>query len=105
MSESEDSLSRLYRAIGDTTRRRIIDELSERGSQSLFELYTRVQSRHGINQTRQAFTRHLIVLEEVGIVEVEWRGNTKLHSVNTQPLARLSDGWLSNFGGPKCGST
>lgn len=97
MSESEDSLSRLYRAIGDTTRRRIIDELSERGSQSLFELYTRVQSRHGINQTRQAFTRHLLVLEEVGVIEVEWRGNTKLHSLNSQPLARLSQGWLANF--------
>jgi DNA-binding transcriptional ArsR family regulator len=97
VSESEDSLSRLYRAIGDTTRRRIIDELSARGNQSLFEIYTRVQSRYGINQTRQAFTRHLLVLEEVGVIEVEWRGNTKLHSVNTQPLARLPEGWLANF--------
>jgi DNA-binding transcriptional ArsR family regulator len=97
VSESEDSLSRLYRAIGDTTRRRIIDELSARGDQSLFELYTRVQSKHGIDQTRQAFSRHLLVLEEVGVIEVEWRGNTKLHSLNTQPLARLSEGWLANF--------
>lgn len=97
MNEPEERLSRLYRALGDTTRRRIIDELSRRGGQSLFELHTRVQSRHGIDLTRQAFTRHLQVLEEVGVVEVEWRGNTKLHAVNTKPLAGLAEGWLANF--------
>ena len=97
MNESEEHLSRLYRALGDTTRRRIVDELLERSGQSLFEIYTRVQSRHGINQTRQAFSRHLLVLEEVGVIEIEWRGNTKLHSVNTQPLALLPEGWLAKF--------
>ena len=97
MPLSEDGLNRLYRALGDTTRRRIVDELALRERQSLFEIYTRVVSRHGIGQSRQAFSRHLGVLEDVGIIRVEWRGNTKLHSLDTAPLHQLARGWLSKF--------
>jgi len=97
MPFSEDDMNRIYRAIADTTRRRIIDELALRNRQSLFEIYSRVMSGHGIDHSRQAFSRHLSVLEEVGIIEVEWQGTTKLHSLNTASLARLMDGWLSKF--------
>ena len=97
MSVADDELNRLHRAVGDTTRRRIIDELRRRSGQSLFEIYARVMSQHGIGHSRQAFSRHLSVLEEVGIIEVEWRGTTKLHSLNTKPLIRLHKSWLSKF--------
>lgn len=97
MSDSDSELNRLYRAIGDTTRRRIIDELGLRDGQSLFEIYARVVTEHGIGHSRQAFSRHLSVLEEVGIIEVEWRGTTKLHSLNTETLIRLNQSWLSKF--------
>jgi DNA-binding transcriptional ArsR family regulator len=97
MPFNEDELNRLYRAIADTTRRRIIDELALRNRQSLFEICARVTSRHGIDHTRQAFSRHLAVLEEVGIIEVEWQGTTKLHSLNTAPLTQLLNGWISRF--------
>lgn len=97
MPDLDGELNRLYRAIGDTTRRRIIDELLRRDGQSLFEIYARVVTEHGIGHSRQAFSRHLSVLEEVGIIEVEWRGTTKLHSLNTEPLIRLNESWLSKF--------
>ena len=93
--ENDEQLNRLFRALGDTTRRRIIDELSRRDRQSLFEVYTRVVTRHGIGQTRQAFSRHLTTLEEVGIIEVEWEGTTKLHTLNTGPIASLQRGWIA----------
>ncbi|GAB1582280.1 metalloregulator ArsR/SmtB family transcription factor [Phyllobacterium phragmitis] len=96
----EDDTNRIYRAIADTTRRLIIDELALRDRQSLFEIYTRVVSKHGIGHSRQAFSRHLSQLEDVGIIEVEWQGTTKLHSLNTAPLARLRNGWLSRFKEP-----
>jgi DNA-binding transcriptional ArsR family regulator len=99
VADSEVETSRILRALTDVTRRRIIDELMVRDRQSLFELYTRVVSRHGIGQTRQAFSRHLLVLEEVGIVRTEWQGTTKLHSIDTGPLTRLRGGWLTKFGG------
>lgn len=93
----DHDMNRLYRAIGDTTRRRIIDELAKRDRQSLFEICARVMTRHGIGHSRQAFSRHLSVLEDVGLIEVEWQGTTKLHSLNTAPLSRLAGGWLSKF--------
>jgi DNA-binding transcriptional ArsR family regulator len=96
---SDTELNRLFRAIGDTTRRRIIDELALRDRQSLFEIFTRVVSEHGIGQSRQAFSRHLSVLESVGIVTVEWHGTTKLHSLNVEPLAIAHNGWLAQFRG------
>jgi DNA-binding transcriptional ArsR family regulator len=99
VADPEDETSRILRALADVTRRRIIDELTVRDRQSLFELYTRVVSRHGIGQTRQAFSRHLSLLEGVGILRTEWHGTTKLHSINFEPLTRLRGGWLSKFGG------
>jgi DNA-binding transcriptional ArsR family regulator len=99
VTDSEDETSRILRALADVTRRRIIDELMVRDRQSLFELYTRVVSQRGIGQTRQAFSRHLSVLEDVGILRTEWLGTTKLHSVETEPLTKLRGGWLSKFGG------
>ena len=100
MSLGDDDMNRLCRAVADTTRRRIIDELALRNRQSLFEICARVMSEHGIGHSRQALSRHLSVLEAVGIIEVEWQGTTKLHSLNTAPLAQLSDGWLSRFEEP-----
>jgi DNA-binding transcriptional ArsR family regulator len=100
MSFSEDDINRLCRAIADTTRRRIIDELALRDRQSLFEICARLLSRHSITHSRQAISQHLSVLEDVGVVEVEWQGTTKLHSLNTAPLAGLLGGWVSRFKEP-----
>ncbi len=96
MTEDE-TLNRLFRALGDTTRRRIIDELERREGQSLFELYSRVVMTHGIGQSRQAFSRHLGVLEDAGLIDVEWQGTTKLHTLNPAPLALLGTGWSARF--------
>jgi DNA-binding transcriptional ArsR family regulator len=98
VNDAEEEASRLFRALADTTRRRIIDELMKRDRQSLFEVYTRVVMAQGLGQSRQAFSRHLSVLEEVGIIRTEWQGTTKLHSVDTGPIARLRGAWLSRFG-------
>ncbi|WP_417578777.1 ArsR/SmtB family transcription factor [Pelagibacterium sp.] len=96
MTAEDESLNRVFRALGDTTRRLIIVELGKRDRQSLFELYTRVVATHGVGQTRQGFSRHLITLEAAGIIEVEWQGSTKLHRLNKTPIARLASGWMQS---------
>lgn len=99
VEDHDDVTNRLFRALGDATRRQIIDELSIRDRQSLFEIYTRVVTQYDTGLSRQAFSRHLSVLEDVGIVKVEWQGTTKLHSLDIAPIVRLRGAWLSRFGG------
>jgi len=83
----------LYKALADETRRVILDELTERDGQSLFELCTRLTMRHGITSSRQAISQHLAVLEEAGLVTTRREGRTKLHHLDTTPLRTITDRW------------
>jgi DNA-binding transcriptional ArsR family regulator len=97
MLEDDDNLNRLLRALADTTRRQIIDELGKQERQSLFELFSRVMMRQDSNITRQGFSRHLASLEEAGLITIEWDGKTKYHSLNSQPIAHMLEGWIEQF--------
>ena len=85
----------IYRALADPTRRLILDELSERDGQSLFELCGRLAMRHGIASSRQAISQHLTVLEEAGLVSSQRSGRTKLLSLHTEPLREITERWLT----------
>ncbi len=83
----------VYRALADPTRRAILDELQERDDQTLFELCTRLISRHGLSSTRQAVSQHLEVLEEAGLVRSRREGRYKFHDLDTSPLRAITDRW------------
>jgi len=83
----------VYRAIADETRRILLDELLERDGQTLFELCGRLAMRHGITPSRQAVSQHLDVLESAGLIRTERRGRTKLHTIDTAPLAEIAERW------------
>ena len=83
----------LYKALADETRRVILDELTERDGQSLFELCARLTMRHSITSSRQAISQHLAVLEEAGLVTTRREGRTKLHHLDTTPLRNITDRW------------
>lgn len=89
----DESTAALYRALADPTRRTILDELTERNDQSLFELCTRLAMRHQISSSRQAISQHLTVLEEAGLVRSRREGRTKLHSLSTAPLRSILERW------------
>jgi DNA-binding transcriptional ArsR family regulator len=84
----------VFRALSDPTRRLIIDELSERDGQTLFELCARLATRHGVASSRQAISQHLDVLEEAGLVRVRRDGRYKFHHLDTAPLAAAVERWL-----------
>lgn len=84
----------VFRALADPTRRTILDELSERDGQTLFEICARLATKHGLGSTRQAISQHLDVLEEAGLVETRRAGRYKLHHLNTGPLEQIADRWL-----------
>ena len=95
----------VFRALADPTRRAILDELQERGGQTLFELVTRLISRHGLTSTRQAVSQHLEVLEAAGLVRSRREGRYKFHDLDTSPLKAIVDRWRIDRGGTPCGST
>jgi DNA-binding transcriptional ArsR family regulator len=89
----DDRSGPLFKALADETRRVILDELTERDGQSLFELCSRLTMRHGITSTRQAISQHLAVLGEAGLVTSRRDGRTKLHYLDTTPLRSLAERW------------
>ena len=46
--------------------------------------------------SRQAVTKHLGVLQAVGLVRVQKAGRERLHSLNSSPLREVED-WLEPF--------
>ena len=58
----------VYKALADPTRRAILDELSERDGQTLFELCSRLATKHSMGSTRQAISQHVGVLESDEVI-------------------------------------
>jgi DNA-binding transcriptional ArsR family regulator len=83
----------VFKALADPTRRAILDELQERNGQTLFELCSRVTSRHGLSSSRQAVSQHLDVLEAAGLVRSRREGRYKFHDLDTAPLRAVTDRW------------
>jgi len=83
----------LFKAIADPTRRAILDELTDRDGQTLFELCSRLVMKHGIGSSRQAISQHLDVLEAAGLVRTRREGRYKFHDLDTAPLKRLAERW------------
>ena len=83
----------LFRAIGDPTRRIILDELTERDGQTLFEICGRLTMRHGLASSRQAISQHLAVLEQAGLVHTRRQGRYKFHHLDTRPLRSIVERW------------
>ncbi|MFD5829621.1 ArsR/SmtB family transcription factor [Lentzea sp. NPDC060358] len=84
----------LFKALADPNRRRILDELTERDGQTLFEICTRLLTKHGLSLTRQAVSQHLAVLEEAGLVRSRREGRYKFHDLDTDPLQHIVTRWL-----------
>ena len=83
----------VYRALADPTRRAILDELTDRDGQTLFELCSRLIARHGIGASRQAISQHLDVLESAGLLRTERSGRYKFHHIDTGPLREIGERW------------
>src|SRR4051812_31049026 len=84
----------VFKALADPTRRKILDELSERNGQTLFEICSRLATKHQLGSSRQAISQHLEVLEHAGLIRTERRGRWKFHEIDTAPLERIVDRWL-----------
>lgn len=89
----------VFKALADPTRRTILDELTDRNGQTLFEICARLASKHGLGSSRQAVSQHLEVLEAAGLVETRREGRYKFHYINTTPLEPIVQRWLKTASG------
>ena len=83
----------LFKALADPTRRAILDELTEKDGQTLFEICGRLTMKHGLSSSRQAISQHLAVLEEAGLVSTRREGRYKFHHLDTTPLRSIVERW------------
>jgi len=89
-----DPVGDVFKAISDPTRRLILDELTERDDQTLFEICTRLAMKHQVTLSRQAISQHLDQLEEAGLVKTRREGRYKFHTIDTGPLEAAVARWL-----------
>ncbi|MBB6696049.1 helix-turn-helix transcriptional regulator [Cohnella xylanilytica] len=91
MNEDKDAI---FKALGDSTRRLMLDELAERNEQTLYELTARLIMKHGLSISRQAIAKHLSALEDAGLVKSEKKGKFRVLVFNNEPLKNLLKGWV-----------
>jgi len=84
----------VFKALADPTRRKILDELTDRDGQTLFEICSRLATKHRLGSSRQAISQHLDVLEDAGLVRSRREGRYKFHDLDTGPLERIADRWF-----------
>ncbi|MGH3366787.1 MAG: ArsR/SmtB family transcription factor [Nocardioidaceae bacterium] len=84
----------VFKALADPTRRKILDELTDRNGQTLFEICSRLVTKHGLGSSRQAISQHLAVLEDAGLIRARRHGRYKYHDLDLTPLERIVGRWL-----------
>jgi DNA-binding transcriptional ArsR family regulator len=86
-------VSDVFKALADPTRRAILDELTDRDGQTLFEICARLATKHRLTSSRQAISQHLDVLEDAGLVTTQREGRYKFHHIDTTPLQSIGQRW------------
>jgi DNA-binding transcriptional ArsR family regulator len=81
----------VFKALADPTRRKLLDRLHADNGQTLGELCERLA------MTRQAVTKHLVLLEAANLVATVRRGREKLHYLNPVPIHEIAQRWIGKF--------
>src|SRR5215510_15264500 len=71
---------KVFKALGDPTRRMLLDLLCE-----------------NLDMARQSATQHLEILEAANLISTVWRGREKLHFINPVPLHEVYERWVRKF--------
>lgn len=84
-------LNKVFKALADPGRRRLLDQLRAGNGQTLGQLCEHMA------MTRQAVTKHLKLLEEANLVVPIWRGREKLHYLNPVPIHEIAERWIGKY--------
>jgi DNA-binding transcriptional ArsR family regulator len=85
------SMDAVFRALADSSRRKLLDRLHARNGQTLNELC------EGWVMSRQAVTKHLGILEDANLISTQFQGREKFHYINPVPIHDIADRWIGKF--------
>ena len=81
----------VFKALGDASRRFLLDLLFNRDGQTLGELEAELA------MTRFGVMKHLRVLEQAGLIVTRRSGREKLHYLNAVPIRLIHDRWIDKY--------
>jgi len=88
MAKSFPHEDRLFQALADPSRRKLLDQLHASDGQTLGQMCEHLK------MTRQGVTQHLDVLEAAGLISTKREGRYKFHYLDTKPLNAIIKRWL-----------
>ena len=84
-------MDKVFKALADPGRRKLLDRLYAHNGLTLGELCERM------DMSRQAVAQHLGVLEEANLLSTVKRGREKHHYLNPVPIHEIYDRWVQKF--------
>jgi DNA-binding transcriptional ArsR family regulator len=87
-------VEKVWKALADKNRRKLLDKLYERDGQTLSELC------RNMKMTRFGTMKHLRVLEAAHLVTTRRDGREKLHYLNPVPIRLIYERWTSKYAEP-----
>lgn len=91
-------MDRVFKALADPVRRRLLDKLHERNGQAVGELCEAEEI------SRQAISKHLELLEEANLVTSVRQGRERIYSFNPVPIREIAERWIRKFEEARLGS-
>jgi len=84
-------MDRVFKALADSTRRKLLDRLHARDGQTVNGLCEQMA------MTRQAVSKHLAILEDANLVATIWKGREKEHYLNPVPINAIAERWINKY--------
>lgn len=88
---AHSSIDDVFKALGDPSRRLLLDSLNERSGQTLGEMCSHLE------MARQSVSKHLAVLEAANLITTVRRGREKLHYLNAAPINEIAERWITRY--------
>jgi DNA-binding transcriptional ArsR family regulator len=87
-----DKSDALFRALGDPTRRRILDLLAERGTMTVSELAAEFP-----DLVASGISKHLMSLRAAGLVSAVRQGRHQVYGVHAKAFAAALTPWIMKY--------
>jgi DNA-binding transcriptional ArsR family regulator len=81
----------IFKALAHKGRRMLLDQLHKSDGLTLNELCK------SLPMSRQAVSKHLLILEDADLVGIVWKGREKMHFLNSAPIQAIYSRWMRKY--------